>query len=292
MKNDFDIVIPLKSSLVPFFNKYTLPSLIKYFNLKSNKIIIVVNKHFINSINCNYRKILIIDEELIIDGLTKNGVENLLISQGGSGNNAGWYFQQFLKFGISKLETLSENFIIWDADAVILNKLYFIENDKFIFKVTDENNSAYFDFLEKVLHIKKQISHSFISENMIFNKSHVNELLDKIMLFKNNETKNWWEIIIKNINENELNRSGFSEYETYGNFMIYYYQNKVKIESARTYRNAKNLLGENPNKFDLLLMKLFFDYISFEMRENSPKNIFYKYARLYKFIFKDFIFRK
>ncbi|MFK2341778.1 hypothetical protein ACIXN4_11250 [Bacteroides fragilis] len=42
---------------------------------------------------------------------------------------SGWYFQQFLKLGISKLDDLSENYLVLDADTIFCKEFHYLIMD-------------------------------------------------------------------------------------------------------------------------------------------------------------------
>ena len=103
---------------------------------------------------------------------------------------------------------------------------------------------------------------SFISEHIVFTKKSVQELIDKIS--KKNSSKIWWEIILDAVELKHLNNSGFSEYESYGNYIISTNPKSIITRNLPKYRSGMQLLGEKPSTFLLRLLSFKYYYISFE----------------------------
>jgi hypothetical protein len=92
---------------------------------------------------------------------------------------------------------------------------------------------------------------SFIAENMIVSVKVMNELLDEIEANENLCGKSFWEKIIDAVEPSQLPGSGFSEYETYGTFVMKNYPKMYGFADFHSYRNGKSLFGENPQKEQL-----------------------------------------
>lgn len=274
-KNNFhtpkiDIVIPVKTSLVSLAVGYTLPSVI--LQLPHNNIYIITKKSNFSAFEVAFKdQVKIIDEDAVVNGLNYSSVQSYLASKNADIKRTGWYFQQFLKLGISKLDFLSNRYLIWDADCVPLRSMQFLsKTNKVCFDITHEQHSPYFELLEKLLGIKKQVDFSFISEHLVFEKKIVLEILDKITTNKQQE---WWVFILEKVAVEHLSASGFSEYELYGNYLAKYYPNAFEVRELKKTRNGKYLLGAYPSKRGLALFASFFEYISFEtwQKTSTPK---------------------
>ena len=98
----------------------------------------------------------------------------------------------------------------------------FYKDGKTLFNLKEEYNKPYFNTMNKLLDIKnsKVVKGSFISEHMLFSKEIVLELLDRIESNKKIDGEYFFEKILFSINKNDLNKSGFSEYETYGEILF------------------------------------------------------------------------
>ncbi len=83
-------------------------------------------RSFASNVQCH-------SEANLLPGVTKEGIrEYLKTTYGGAfdqnffkgRDNAGWYFQQFLKMGaLEYLPDLSEYYLIWDLDMILLRDL-------------------------------------------------------------------------------------------------------------------------------------------------------------------------
>ena len=275
-----DIIIPVKTSLVTLTVERTIPSILT--NLLYNNIYVVTNKDNFSSIQFYFgNKIKYIDEDKVCSGLTSNAISNYFKLKNIDIKRSNWYFQQFLKLSISKLDFISESYLIWDADAVVLKPIKFISKEgKVYLNKTSEHHKPYFETMEKLIGIKKQVNYSFISEYMVFRKEIVLSILNKISKKKE---QHWWFTILDNINQNDLLRSGFSEYELYGNFIAKYYPNTFSIKNLNKTRNGAIFLGTKPSTFGLKLFSYVFYYISFEEWQKGGKLFSRKYFKALAF---------
>ncbi len=92
--------------------------------------------------------------------------------------------------------------------------------------------------------IHKAVDFSFIAENMMIEIAKMQELIE---LIESTHHKAFWEVILGHINPQDLTHSGFSEFETYGNFIALAYPNTFHITQRKRDRYAKELIGENPS---------------------------------------------
>ena len=144
----------------------------------------------------------------------------------------GWYLQQFLKM---KYATICDDpyYIVWDADTIPLQPITLFENNKPVFNMKDEWNPAYFDTMSRIITgLEKLEKDSFIAEHMIINVSVMRELIQEIedgYYCQQAEKLPFWKVILQSIRPQYLANSGFSEFETYGNYcMLRYPQMYVK----------------------------------------------------------------
>lgn len=259
--NSLDIIIPLKSSLTDFAIQYTIPSVMKHLEYKTLFIITktdnipILKEAFGDKIQC-------LDEDKSFKNLSFNDVKSYMQYCGTSGERTGWYFQQFLKLSLAQMHYISEYYLIWDADAVCLNKLsFFSEEGQVYFDKTSEEHTPYFDLNQKLFNLSKQVNFSFIAEHFIFKKTIVNTIISNLP--KTNQ-KLWWQQILNHIKPEHLENSGFSEYELYGNYVLKHHPNLYTYRPLNKLRKAKSFLGMEPSDKDLRLFSKLFDYISFE----------------------------
>ncbi len=139
-------------------------------------------------------------------------------------DRSGWLFQQLLKLSGDKIST-QEHFLVLDSDTIFIRPKIFIHRGKMIFDHSEEYHFPYHHVYSQIMQMETQSFLSFISHYMILSKRYLEEMKQYI------ETKNgqvWINTILTNTNYNEV--SGFSEYETYGNYMLTFHRKKMKRE--------------------------------------------------------------
>ncbi len=182
---------------------------------------------------CKKENVEFVDEIGVL-GYTKNDLE---LKQ--PEYRIGWYYQQLLKLAADKI-VQSEFFLVADADTLFCKDRIFVDNDKNIFfDFSDEFHQPYFKTLYTLTGIKHSYPISFIAHNMIFSKTYLKELKD---LIENKQNIKWDQAIMQSIDLNEP--SSFSEYETYANFVLSKYPNKVKFDYWRNKSFKRNDLAE------------------------------------------------
>ncbi|WP_158838611.1 DUF6492 family protein [Polaribacter sp. L3A8] len=271
-----DVIIPIKSNLVSLAIDKTIPSIIK--NISYNNIYIITKRDNFETIkNALGDTVIYLDENEILDGLTLNNIQEYFKKRNADIYRAGWYFQQFLKLSISKLSFITNLYLVWDADAVALNPIHFISKDNKIFlEKTKEHHKPYFITLEKLIGLKKQVNFSFIAEHLVFDKEIVKEILLKI-----SQKENWWYDILDKIDSENLEKSGFSEYETYGNYIFKFYKDRFIIRNLNKTRKGVKFLGKQPSKKGLKLFSYAYDYMSFEQFHEKHKPFLIKIIAIF-----------
>ena len=227
-----------------------------------------------------------VDEDKLMDGLTLQAVRDYIASLGVQNNRAAWYFQQFLKMGYSRICS-GEYYVTWDTDSIPLRKItYFTQDGKICFHMRNEYHKPYFDTMARLVEppLKKISSKSFISENMIFKKSVMLELLEKIESNGHLSGQYFWQKILAAVDRNELTASGFSEFELYGTYFATHYPDLCKEDRLKMERYGYSLYGRRLSCQEL--KKLDLDVIAFEKWDkNNPmgryEKIKYKLKKLF-----------
>ena len=137
---------------------------------------------------------------------------------------AGWLYQQLIKLNAANL-VQSDNFLVMDADHVLLKPHTFISDGKWNFYTSEEYHKPYFLAINNLFNGKydKICEKSFISDKMVFNKSMLAAMKDEI---EKCCKESWDKAIINNyVNSN----SGFSEFETYGTWVYSNYKDKCQL---------------------------------------------------------------
>ena len=153
---------------------------------------------------------------------------------------AGWYIQQFIKIQFSRF-TNDEYYLIWDSDTIPLKQIkMFSEDSRPFFDMKTEFHPPYFDTISKLFpDVKKVINKSFISEHMIINSNFMRALINEIENNTNLQGKNFQVKIINAIDCENLPHSGFSEFETYGNYVMTRYPESYILRDWHSLRNDK-----------------------------------------------------
>ena len=167
--------------------------------------------------------IIFINEKLIID---VDKIKQLIkIKNKYAVGRSGWYIQQFIKMVYSRF-CHDKFYLIWDSDTIPIKKVKMFSNDgKPFFDVKTEYHISYFITLKKIFPVLgKKYNYSFISEHMIINTKLMKNMIKRINFNKNLLGDIWYEKIINCIDIDDLPKSGFSEFETYGTFVNVYYK--------------------------------------------------------------------
>lgn len=276
----YDVVIPLSRRDVPFIGR-----VVKYIrnNLVGAQYIYIITA------NRNLRKLsylgrfacVLIDEDKLLEGLSYTRVF-LLLKKHGFEDRTGWFLQQYIKLGFALSKYSKDYYLSWDADTLPLRKIVFFDNDHPVFTVKNEHNPAYFFTIENIFGYKKFMDYSFVSENMLFVKEIVYEMIQKIEL---NATKgnDWIERIIEECDYNH-GRSPFSEFETYGTYCSQNYPGLYQTRKLCTFRHAGLIRGRFISDEMLKHLSFDLDMASFEIWDGPmfPYNIrqlYYKSIR-------------
>ena len=213
----------------------------------------------------NISNVRFLDENRIVPGMTLKSVSDTIIRKGGKASRAGWYFQQFLKLGYATICS-DDYYLLWDADTIPLRPLTFLDGTTMLFNRKEEHHPPYFETIRTLFHGKLAIppngEHpSFISEGMIIDRVIMQEMLQAI-LSSSGTKEPFWRIILGAIPEAELSRSGFSEFETYGYYLLNFHPDRYRERLLRTQRNGYKEFGRRLSVDEL--RKLPYDTISFE----------------------------
>lgn len=146
----------------------------------------------------------------------------------------GWYKQQFIKLFQN---ITSDDYLVVDSDVYFNKKIDIIENGKpsFLFG-KDQHHLPYFRFMKMILNLDKVYPHSFINETMFFKRIIINHILS----FIKSNAHGFFELAVDALNEIN-DKSGFSEYELYGNYVTKYFKDcynyiYLKANSRMRYR--------------------------------------------------------
>lgn len=156
-------------------------------------------------------------------------------------DRSGWIFQQFIK--LSEHLSSCEHYLVVDADTVLIRPQIFARGTKALLLTGDDYFPPYYKMYKSLFGYKKTSNNSFVCNQMLFSKKRVFELKKEI---ESHTNQSWYNAIIDRLNF--LNNVSFSEYETYGNWMLKNYKNEIireywfnKAISRRKLKNFQEL---------------------------------------------------
>jgi glycosyltransferase involved in cell wall biosynthesis len=153
-------------------------------------------------------------------------------------DRSGWLYQQLLKLSLNKIAK-NRHVLVVDADTVFVRPRVFEYDGKIIFDHSTEHHSVYYDVYKKLMKTSVSSCASFVTHYMLFDVNILQEMKDKIECI---HKLVWDDAILKCVNYDNI--SGFSEYETYGNFIVKYYPKKIirdfNFNMPANFNNEKN----------------------------------------------------
>lgn len=254
-------------------------------NLNPSQIILIGTKEcfeeFDSGVDYSLKtKLRFIDENEMISGLSFETVKVLISNRDQyAANRAGWYLQQFLKIGYA-LICENDYYVCWDADTIPLKPIQMLMDNHPVFDVKNEYHLPYFRTLKRLLGIGKIEERSFISEHMIFSKEKMMSMIGEIESNSTIQGSSFWEKIINATCVVDLMHSGFSEFETYGNFVCDRFPNLYLKRELMTLRNGSGFLGLNPTGEMLDWAAESYDTISFEIYNKPHQDVIDEFENL------------
>lgn len=243
--------LPIIDVLIPAIDrdldvlKHTIIALKRYSKNNIANIFIVSPysisiKDFATKNGCIY-----IHEDSVTDILKKDILYNV-----DGQDRSGWLYQQILKLNWNKIS--KNNYcLVFDADTILVRPQTFVDGKKIIFNCSDEYHSVYFKTIKKLLGFKPKYPLSFVSHYMLFERDSTLGMKKHIELITG---IGWEKSIIQNTDIKEM--SGFSEYETYGNYMLKYHKKNVDLNywynqsfSKLKSNSIESVIEDSRNKF-------------------------------------------
>ncbi len=128
-------------------------------------------------------------------------------------NRTGWYFQQFLKYGVSSF-SMDEHYAVVDSDLILIARRELLKDTgKPVLQRSGQWHQPYFDTFRKLLGFDATHQMSFIADHMVFNVGSVRRLMTAM----ERPGVAWWRAILQHIHGTNI--SEFSDYETYGQWI-------------------------------------------------------------------------
>ena len=196
----------------------------------------------------------------VLPGMNLESVAEIISERGGNPKRAGWYFQQFLKMYYA-FTCQKDYYLIWDADTIPLKPIYFLNRQgNMFFNMKTEHHLPYFELIQKFfgdgLKFVESPTPSFISAGMLIKASIMRELVDEM------GGEDFWKKILNAIDAPNLSGSGFSEFETYGTYLVNKYPQLYIKRQLSTWRDGGSTFRRILSCEELKLLP--YDTISFE----------------------------
>ncbi|MCL6442604.1 MAG: DUF6492 family protein [Alicyclobacillus sp.] len=156
-------------------------------------------------------------------------------------DRSGWLFQQLLKLSCDGI-CRDERCLVVDADTVFTRVQCFENAGKTILNTSDEYHVPYRRAFSRLLGYAPKSPVSFVAHHMVFERQILSSLKKDIELV---HRKAWYQAIIDCIDRSDV--SGFSEYETYGNYAYINFREHVELQ----YWFHHDLTRADLNKLDL-----------------------------------------
>ncbi len=255
-----DIIVPMTANNLPVF-RLNVEWMKR--NLCKGRILVVGASGLSDS--CASLGVGFLDEDQVYEGLALRKVKDYLKRRIGDSKRAGWYFQQFLKYAYA-YACEEEYYIVWDADTVPLRPISHMEDGHPLFTKKEEMEPAYFATLGRLFggSVGRYGDFSFICENMVFHAQTVKEMLGEILRQPGLQGKTFWERILSAVSDQDLPGSGFSEFETYGNYVMALHPGFYKLRSLKGLRKGAEYFGLRPSPAQLAWAAKSYDTIAFE----------------------------
>ncbi len=280
----YDIIILATTKNVPILN-ISLPYIRKKLDWDGNYV--VANHKDFDVLQ--QLDVELIDENTIFPNLSYVSVANVIDEIIGERKRAGWYLQQFIKMAWS-LKTEKPYYVVFDADTIPLNQIQYISNnDRYLLTQKKEFHKPYFDTISRLFSddIKRSVNGSFIAENMIIDTLIMKTMIEDIESNTNIKGDSFFEKILNAINIEDLLGSGFSEFETYGNYIYSKFPEKVELRTLKTCRESMQIIGSSPSAEQLEWAAKDYEIISIEASDYNKTFL----TRLTGFSFFRKIFR-
>ncbi|MDR9410567.1 MAG: DUF6492 family protein [Balneolaceae bacterium] len=235
----------------------------KIFLITKSDVFKAIRKRTHSKINLHF-----LDEDELVEGLSLNRIEAILNDRMEGNVKGNWYYQQFLKMAVSQLPGIADHYLIWDSDTILMRPITFFDEDEHIFfNPKTEHHQPYFQFLQDLFGLEKQVNHSFIDQHLMIKKEYMQELIQKIREITPGKNP-WYWMILQSIADENLRNHGFSEFETYGNFVVNRHPGVYKPRVIKTGRGGTSTYGLHPSRFDFFrLIKIGFTAVTFECRQ-------------------------
>ncbi|MBT2770878.1 hypothetical protein J7J47_01355 [Halomonas sp. ISL-60] len=207
---------------------------------------------------CSSKKCIFVNERTVLP-ITKNDIHY----HSSRWNRSGWLYQQLLKMNGDHI-VKAKHFLVMDADTVLIKPHSFTVESKTVFYCRDWSQPEYFNTYRKLLGMKAPRPRSFVTHYMLFEKPKLSALKKKI---EDIHQLPWYKAVISNINKKQ--QFGFSEYETYANFMYTKSPGSMILKSSMN--KSLNINASSLKEQEIRKLALKYRSLSFHKRKIYSK---------------------
>jgi len=259
--NNIDFVVPLCKNNMIF--RATIESIV--YNYHPRNIYIITNltdSIHLESISKNWdignTIITTINEEVFFVktyGLTKHDIEQYYTFIDTESREFGWWYQQILKLGAYKqIENLSDPYVVWDSDLIVLQKWDLFDSNEGFYKfaILQEcsknafNKNEYSKSIQNLIgldSIEPPIEGTFVPHHFIM---HHNVLERLVCFIEERHIHDSWIKIIISLSKTYYR---FSEYKCLATFMrqhfpelLLFYPFELYGKNGIRYRDSSNIV--------------------------------------------------
>ena len=218
-----------------------------------------------------------IDEDTVLP-LKREEVGERMPAHAGTRKN--WIFQQLIKLSMDELVS-TEAFLIIDADTLLLAPRVFKKGETIWMDYSHERNLLYLKGYRELLGLRASLFISYVCHHMFCEKRILKELKEKIT---EHTGERWDEAIIALADSSMWSErekttfpfNYFSEYETYGNFSLRFYddvrtryfRNHAAKEYSPQRMTPEEYVATLPGFFQWASFHSYHDYEGLEEVEN------------------------
>lgn len=268
-----DVIIP-----VAYNDCFKLRDNIKYIQkfIAADKITVIGCEKIRSAIPelWNNNVVFMNEEELIPLSDVKSCFYNIA---GTSRCKPTWYYQQFLKLQYAALAD-NDYYLAWDADTALVKPCHFFDDrtGKPYFDMKTEYHAPYFTTINALFpDVNKIAEGSFVSEHMIFKKQYVLEMIREMEANTSISGTVFWEKIFNAAKLDDLqNTASFSEFETYGSWILTRHPDSYILREWSSLRHAVNYYDSMQQALkDRYFLAKEYDAISIEYGHSDVKYV-------------------
>ena len=230
---------------------------LRQFGNVSSISVATSGKHFRKFRDFLGSDIVLVEEDSLVPGMRIAELREL--PQPGIAKAAGWHFQQLVKFAFGLTGDPDSDYLIWDADTVLLRPIdWYDAQGRTWFTMADEHHVPYFESYRRLLGHDPRREFSFISQHIMVNRASWGDA------FRHREKrarrgKLAWKIM------RGLQLGSFSEYEFYGHYVKNMHPERAAYRRLSWTRDGALMsYRPKPKHFRALAEK--YDFAAFEAK--------------------------